>query len=184
MGVHMKKVLSLSLALFFAFCAIQTAEAATIDYKAEYLGDTSWRYDYTITNDLSFDIGAFAIHFDYGLYDGLDHFTGPEDWDVGGWNPEFWDSANVEIPGQFFGFALEALIAPGDSRTGFSVVFNWFGNEAPDSQFFEVIDPLTFSAVGEGWTIAAPAPIPEPQTFVLLGTGILGLVAYYRRNRR
>ena len=193
----MKKYLRLAVALFFAACLIQTARAAAINYDVTNIGSNRWQYDYTITNNLSEDIYAFAIWFgspddtqisysdmEIGLLD-------PGIW--GGWYVDEWDQQEQGLPGferyepgQVFAMSLDSdttWLAPNDFLK-LSVSFTWHGAGTPGSQYYELLDS-NFDLLGDGYTQRGNIPpVPEPQTFMLLGTGILGLAAYCRRNRK
>ena len=58
-------------------------------------------------------------------------------------------------------------IAPGKSISRFSVNFEWLGVDMPGSQYYEIIDPLTFAAIESGYTT------PEPATGLVLLSGVL-----------
>jgi len=183
----MKKVLSVGFVftLFLAVCAMPAAEAAMVEYKAENIGGDRWQYDYAIFNDSAWDIGAFTIFFDYGLYGGLDVISTPDGWDAEFWNPQLIGYSGE--PGEVVAFALDAWLAPGGSLTGLSVGFDWYGDGAPGSQAFGIFDEDLFGLLPDqgGWTVpdsTAPA-VPEPGTMALLGTGLAGLAAYYRSRK-
>jgi len=76
-------------------------------------------------------------------------------------------------------------LAPGGILEGLSISFDWLAAGIPGPQSFELFgaDGLSLGLFGNTYGGDIP-PIPEPQTFMLLGTGILGLAAYYRRNRK
>jgi hypothetical protein len=192
---QMKKILSLlSVALFLAFCAAQTAEAAVISYTTaqDALKEDRWYNTYRVFNDSTTDyIDAFTIYFDYGLYDGLDVVVYPSGWDSAFWDPGI--TFGVEEPGEVVIWAYGAGIAPGESLPGIVVVgFDWLAGGTPGgNQAFNILDPdndyLPFEDRG-GWAsfdAGEPgAPVPEPGTLALLGTGVVGLAAYCRRMRK
>ena len=176
----MKRFLGLAAALLFAACMAQTAGAAIIDYTAYNIGDNRWQYDYTIYNDSPSGIGAFDIYFNgFSFSNELEVLAQPNDWDALILNPSFDD------PFTLTAWTLGDPLLQDDSLGLFSVVFNWFEEGAPGSQMFTMYDNiLNWNVVASGNTYGEPGQVPEPQTFMLLGTGLVGLMAYYRRNRK
>lgn len=142
-----------------------------IQYEISDLGSGQWQYTYNVMNiSLSVPIEEFTIWFDFGLYDGL-AFETPDppadDWDEIVLQPEpvlgddgaYDAKAEVWNPG----------IGVGETVSGFSVSFDWLGAGEPASQFYEIIDPVTFETIGSGETV------PEPATLWLVGLGALAL---------
>ena len=202
----MKGIIKFTAALFFAACLIQAAGAASIDYIVTYdaiqIGNDTWQYDYTIINNSQNDIYALDLFFpkeNQGgdtLYQNVSVFNSPAGWEsfffpevvisgveisppVMTWGGGVWDALLED-----FVFAL--WISPGEDLSGFSVTFDWFGEGNPGSQEFELWGTANLDSLYKGLTTSdAPngdAPsVPEPQSFMLLGTGIIGLAAYYRR---
>jgi hypothetical protein len=190
----MKRLLKPAMVVLFTVCLMQTAVALTIDYSVTNLYDNRWEYSYTIINKSEADIfaDAIAIKFQYEDYAGLEFEIGPLTWDDSTWMwiwKNDWMLALMEpntlgspIDGELLAFNI-AGIAPGESEV-IIVSFDWLGSGIPGSQLFEIVDANTWATVGYGFTTSADVPeIPEPQTLVLLGTGLVALAAY-RRNRK
>jgi hypothetical protein len=163
--------------------SIQTVIANPIYYDFQELGAGRYEYLYTVDNQTALPIEEFTIWFDLGLYDNL-LISG---------NPNLdWDGLEIQ-PDPFLpddGFAdwltFSAAINPGEMLGGFSVEFDWLGTGTPGSQFFEIIDPLNYTALSSGFTQIAPttpsASVPEPDTWVLMGIGLLLLGSRRLRN--
>jgi hypothetical protein len=158
------------------------AESMTwISYEAEEFGGARWEYTYEVMNiDLSIEsvpaaIEEFTIWFDPGLYANLVVTTvAPlsNAWDEIVWQPE----PVINDAGGYDALAeiLNPGIGAGQSVKGFSVSFDWLGLGTPGSQYYEIINPLTFETIDAGDTI-----IPEPATLLIIGLG--GLLFRSRR---
>ena len=155
------------------------SHAIQILYEATNLADPTpgedlWQYSYTVS-DYSFAMDyGFTIYFDYSLYSNLED-TAPyvnDEWDPIVWQP---DTA-IPDDGAYDALALKDGASLADS---FVVSFVWFGSGVPGSQYFEVYDP-GFNTIGSGET----APVPEPATLLLLGSGLLGLAGLGKRVKK
>ncbi len=163
-------------------CLFATAVFGTpmteIWYETSYLGPglesgERWEYTYDVYNlDLAVGIEEFTVWFDFGLYDNLVVTTPetPPEWDQIVWQVE----PVLEDPGGYDTVATNLNIAEGISLSGFSVSFDWLGAGEPGSQYYEIINPVTFATIEDGYTV------PEPVTLLLLGFG--GLVLLGRRR--
>jgi len=156
--------------------SIGFAGDSQISYSLTELGGGSWQYSYEVGNiSLPAPIEEFTIWFDYSLYENL-VITTPNppanDWDELAIQPEpvigddgFYDGlTEIGNPG----------ISIGETVNDFSVSFNWLGINEPGSQFYEIIDPVTFGTIDSGWTV------PEPATSLLLIAGCFGV---FRKRR-
>ena len=161
------------------FCFLILAEVASatlmtqISYVTTDLGAGRWEYTYDVMNiSLTEGIEEFTIWFDFGLYDNLVVSTPetPPEWDQIVWQVE----PVLEDPGGYDALATNLNIAEGTNLSGFSVTFDWLGIGEPGSQYYEIIDPVTFGTIESGYTV------PEPTTCLLLLSGAFLL----RRNKR
>jgi hypothetical protein len=164
----MRKALIL-MVLIALSCTMICAHATTgISFDTVNIGGDQWQYLYTVSNiSLPVPIEEFSIYFDYGLYSNLSIAGSLTGWDPIIWQPE-------PVLGDTGGYDALTLsgnpgIGVGQSVSGFSVNFTWLGQDSPGSQYYEIIDPLTFTTIDSSNTV----PIPEPGMMVLLCSSLI-----------
>jgi len=177
--VVMKKTVSTGLVLVLCLGAASFGVPKTqIWYSAEELAGGRWQYNYEVANiSLTVPIEEFTIWFEYGLYDNLAVETPPV-LPPGGWDEIVIQPEPVlEDDGAYDAKALGVGVEIGHTAGPFAVSFNWLGDSVmPGSQFYEIINPLTFETIDSGMTI------PEPATLLLLG--LSGLLLRRNNNHR
>jgi hypothetical protein len=175
----MKRNLLLVMTIGFIMIMGNQVYATTINYDLANLGGNRWEYTYAVTNDsMSSDIEEFTIYFNLGSYDNLVVTSPLASWDelVAQPDPALTDD------GYYDALTLATGISPAATDSGFSVSFDWLVAGIPGTQFFDVVDPITFDVLDSGSTVAATA-VPEPGTLLLLGSGIIGLIGIRKRLR-
>lgn len=157
--------------------------ATVINYTATDLADTGagdlWEYTYKVSDHIFAADTGFTIYFDLGLYDFLDPapVQPNSEWDVLTWNPD----PALPDDGAYDAYALTQNASLADT---FTVRFDWLGGAAgPSEQYFDVYDS-TFATLESSTTVANVAPVPEPASAFLLGTGLATLAGWHRRKRK
>jgi len=177
----MKVFKILVMVALLAVCATQAAQAAGVGF--EYTVEDGI-YSYTVTNGLSEGIGDFLIFFDRASYD-VDTFewvSAPSDlnWDIY-FDPMNWAPGITEDPYLSF-LGIDGYLLGSGETLEFSFSLVKFAGAA-GGQTFEVWDGATLLQDGPVEFGGGPSDIPEPGTLALFGTGIAGLVAYYRMRK-
>jgi hypothetical protein len=144
----------------------ESALATSMEYVVNNLGGSQFEYEYTVTNNtLAFPIEQFTIWFDVDLYDNLAITTqGPL---AGNWDEIILQDTGFGVPIGYDALAQSQGILPTEKLSGFSVSFDWIGTGTPGSQFFEIINPVSFETIDSGFTV------PEPATLLLVGLGCM-----------
>lgn len=152
-----------------SFFSLQT-EAATVAFTVNNISGNTWEYQYTVTNDtLGSSLEELTIYFDATLFENLSLPSAPVDWDPIVIQPDLF----IPDDGFYDALALVSGIAAGDTLGGFSLLVDYLGAGVPGAQFFEVVDPFTFTVLESGMT--SPVPLPPAALLFLSGLGLLGL---------
>jgi hypothetical protein len=171
---------ALLLAILFLMPGIATG--TTVWYTAIDLADTVssvdlWQYQYAV-KDFTFSADqGFSIYFNESLYADLANPTAPA-----GWGPIVFQP-DPALPAAGVYDAL-ALIDAASLATPFTVDFVWLGTGTPGVQPFEVysLDEAGWLTIVESGQTAAN-PVPEPGTFLLLGSGLAAFPFVRKRIR-
>jgi len=156
--------------------SIRAENPTQIAYEATDLGGGRWQYTYDVwNNSLTEGIDEFTVWFGIGSYDNLVIATA--DPPAGNWDELVWQPDEfLGDDGGYDALATGLDIAIGEHVYGFAVSFDWLGTGEPGAQFYEIIDPDTFATIDSGWTV------PEPGAMVLLGLGIVKILARRRKQ--
>lgn len=176
-----KKMLKMLGTWVLLLCLSGTAQAIIIDYSATDLADTTagsdlWQYTYTVSDHTFNEFEGFQVFFDYGLYEHITTQGTPGDWDVVSWDPDL--ILGTPDDGVYDGMALVSNASLADN---FTATFTWLGDDMPASQYFEIYNDA-FEVIEFGRTSPAAAPVPEPATMVLMGTGLVGLAGMRKKR--
>jgi hypothetical protein len=145
-------------------------------------GGDLYEYAYHVSGFTFYQDYGFSTFFDPGSYGDIEPFGQP----FGSVTPpnSDWDTVSVDpdplLPGDGLYDAL-ALTNNASLADPFRVQFIWQGSGTPGSQPFQVyyFDGQQFEMIAEGDT----APVPEPGTMLLLGSGLVGLAGLRRRKQ-
>ena len=162
---------------------ISSVNATVVEYSLESLGGNTYQYNYSFVNDaLGFDVDQFSVYFDLGLYENLAVTSQPIDWLADAYQPD----PNLPDDGLFDVYTFSAPVVADDTLAGFSVSFDWLGNnDGPSNQYFELYD-IDWNIIDDGLTCLLedlpPVSVSEPSTLALLFLGLAGL--FIRRRKR
>lgn len=170
--------------LFSAAAALSSAaNAMQIDYTATSLGGNSWRYDYTLDNAVpSAVFNEFTVYFPWPGTVSIDNTVS-----AGGWGV-FVAQTDPSIPdGGYVDWLNFAGSVPGGSViSGFSIDFTADVGVTPGAQAFDLIasDANTgaFAVVYSGHTVPANGTVPEPETLLLVATGLAAAAVRSRKR--
>ncbi len=152
------------------------ADPIGVTYTATQISGSEWQYDYQLTGSfLSGD--DLAVYFPLATSANLvDLGTGGADWTTFVFQPD----PNLPADGEY---DMLANIDNPSLAPNFEVQFQYSGTGSPGPQEFTLYDP-NFNILDTGVTVppTSPSPIPEPASFLLLGSGMLSLCQWAKRR--
>ena len=170
--------------ILVSFLVPSVSTATIIDYTLTRIGGSTYRYDYSVTNDGSLGAGTnvklFDIAFDPAKYDESSlKIVSPGNL-AANWQQSILASA-PGVPADYDVLALSGGIR--GKQAGFAVQFDWIGGPAgPAPQTFAIYDPVKFNVLEKGQ--CRPCPVPAPGPVGLLLSGLAALIPVGGRFRR
>lgn len=165
------RLFSLLVSSLLATLVSHSAQAVTVQAELQFLGGSSYQYNYSITND---DVAAgfdeISLYFDKTLYQNLSVNGSPADWDSLVLQPDAF------LDGVFDSLALVQPLGLGESVSGFAVGFDWLGGSSlPGSQAFDVLDSGSLTVLQSGTSSVSAVPVPAALPMFVSALGVLAL---------
>jgi hypothetical protein len=164
-----------SFSLFVLCFGLYFPAHATVLATVVPAGGTQFNIAYHISNDSGQIVEELTIYFDSQHFRNLQLLSSPSGWDVISIQPD----TGLPAPGFVDLLALTAPLQWGEVLDDLVVTATFLGQNTPGSQYYEIIDPNSFSVLESGYTVVAvpPTDLNSPATLWLIVTGILGLIA-------
>jgi hypothetical protein len=174
------------MAIVFIFLISSMAYAvpfAEFTYVETDLGTGMWQYDYTLTNasdpiaDAGYDL--YDVWFEFDSAATFTVLSLPSNWDL------IDGSGFGESFSLYFGTPpIGSDIAPGESLSGFSFLFDYQAGALPFEATF--VDPTDFFTpiITNGNSSLSATPAPEPTTLLLVGIGLVGIAGFRKKKLR
>jgi hypothetical protein len=151
--------------------------SASFIYQETVIAPGIWQYDYTLLNtsnpitDLGVDLYDVLLTFDLTKTSAT--LSLPTGWDVTS------GAGFIEVTSQNPGIPPGGTDIPaGSALNGFSFLFDYQAGNLPFEATFMNPNPNGDPFIYTGTT----APVPEPATFILLSSGLLGLTCSRARE--